>query len=834
MFDVFKNKLFRKRLPRGEAFRLFKEVLEGHNKGLEAIAEMGEKLGGEFLFDVNYVRPAYTGLSAVASACMENFGLLTRGRYPKLSDAFGRIDARVRAAIDEVETVSGRHIIYHEDIAWEDEAEVGGKNANIAEVKNLLRLRTPEGFALTLKTFADFISHNGLEKAIVALETEGPGPGRLRDLRVAVKNAEAPVRLLSEIDSALARMRKRTQGPLSLAVRSSAAGEDGYYHSFAGIYESVLNVPPDAASVGDAYKEVVASLFTEKVFAYRRERGITARLGMAVCCMAMVDAAASGVAYSADPSGAPEAAISSAWGLGLPVVDGTVEADRFTVARRDGGLAVTGRFIGNKAFSVGPAQGGGVVSVETAPERGRAPSISDRTALEIAAIALRVEAHFGQPQDIEWAVDEGGDIFVLQARPLKVKEREDVQDRYEAPAGAEAVVSGGGLVVQAGTAAGPVFILKRDADIPGIPKGSVVISKTDSASLVRAMHRVSAIITETGSPTSHMAALCREFRVPTVVGAGAATHGLRPGEVVTFDAGDTGYRIYRGAVRELLKDAARAAEGMEGLHEYRKKRQILRFISPLSLIDPLMDEFTPDRCRSVHDVLRFIHEKSVAEMMDIAAEGAGRGEKTCRLDLSVPAGIIVMDIGGGLAAGAKGHATIDEVTSGPLRAVLAGMTRPGMWRSEAVSMKVGDLLSSMVRMPEIADGGTHTDLNLAVASKEYMNLSMRFGYHFNMVDCYMSENPRDNHIYFRFSGGATDMTKRSRRIRLLSAILDEHGLNTKSRGDLVIARISGLPKEEGEKALEMLGRLIAYSRQLDAQLNADEDIALYSKKFREQ
>ena len=834
MLEGLKNKFFRKRLPRAEAFSLFKEVLEGHNKGLEMIAEMGEKLGGEFLFDVNYVRPAYTGLSAVVSACMGNFGLLTRGRYPELSDSFGRIDARVRAAIDEVETVSGRHIIYHENITWEDAAEVGGKNANIAEVKNLLRLKTPEGFALTLKTFADFISHNGLEKAIGALETEDPGPDRLRDLRVALKNAEVPVKILSEIDAALARMKKRSRGALSLAVRSSAAGEDGDYHSFAGIYESVLNVPPDAASVGNAYKEVVASLFTERVFAYRGERGISGRIGMAVCCMAMVDAAASGVAYSADPSGAPEAVVSSAWGLGVPVVDGTVEADRFTVARRDGRLALTGRFIGNKAVTVGTVQGGGVASVETAPERGRAPSISDRMAIEIAAIALRIEAHFRQPQDIEWAVDEDGDIFVLQARPLKVGEREDVRDIYEAPAGAEAVVSGGGLVVQAGAAAGPVYILKRDTDIPDIPKGAVVLSKTDSASLVRAMHRVSAIITDTGSPTSHMAALCREFRVPTVVGAGTATHGLRAGEVVTLDAGDTGYSIYRGVVRELLKNVASAAEGMEGLHEYRKKRQILRFISPLSLIDPLMDEFAPERCRSVHDVLRFIHEKSVAELMDIAAEGAGRGEKTCRLELSVPAGIIVMDIGGGLAADAKGHATIDDVTSRPLRAVLAGMTRPGMWRSEAVSMKVGDLLSSMVRMPEIADGGTHTDLNLAVASKEYVNLSMRFGYHFNMVDCYMSDNPRDNHISFRFSGGATDMTKRSRRIRLLSAILDEHGLNTKSKGDLIIARISGLPKEEGERTLEMLGRLIAYSRQLDAQLNTDEDIILYSRKFKEQ
>jgi pyruvate,water dikinase len=149
-------------------------------------------------------------------------------------------------------------------------------------------------------------------------------------------------------------------------------------------------------------------------------------------------------------------------------------------------------------------------------------------------------------------------------------------------------------------------------------------------------------------------------------------------------------------------------------------------------------------------------------------------------------------------------------------------------------LKVNDFLSSMMRMPDItADRSEYVGYNVAVVSKEYMNLSLRFGYHFNMLDCYCSETARYNHIYFRFVGGATDISKRSRRIQLIAAVLQEYGFNIKIKGDLIIARLANIRRNEMEIILDQAGRLIAFTRQLDAVLHDDDAVERYRKRFME-
>jgi pyruvate,water dikinase len=114
-----------------------------------------------------------------------------------------------------------------------------------------------------------------------------------------------------------------------------------------------------------------------------------------------------------------------------------------------------------------------------------------------------------------------------------------------------------------------------------------------------------------------------------------------------------------------------------------------------------------------------------------------------------------------------------------------------------------------------------------------MNLSLRFGYHFNMLDCFCSETARYNHIYFRFVGGATDISKRSRRIQLIADILEDYGFNIKTKGDLIIARLANMGRDEMEPILDQAGRLIAFTRQLDAVLHDDEAVERYRKHFME-
>jgi pyruvate,water dikinase len=337
--------------------------------------------------------------------------------------------------------------------------------------------------------------------------------------------------------------------------------------------------------------------------------------------------------------------------------------------------------------------------------------------------------------------------------------------------------------------------------------------------------------------TSHMSAICRELKVPTIVNAGDAARVLEQGQDITVVASDDNTAtVYRGINREILAREQRNSANMDDVFEFRKKRYLLRYISPLNLVDPLMEEFTPEGCRTMHDVLRFIHEKSVAGLVDSAREestGLRRGANVMSLDLPVPAGIVIMDMGGGLDMPEGSiKAAFENITSVPFKAFLKGMLHPGAWRSEAVSLKAGDFFTSMMRMSDIAtEGGDLASYNIAVISKEYLNLSLRFGYHFSMLDCYCSGNARNNHIYFRFVGGATDIVKRSRRIDLISAILKQYGFNIKTKGDLVIARLANLPQSEMADILDQLGRLIAYTRQLDAMLHDDGIVEVYAKNF---
>jgi pyruvate,water dikinase len=290
--------------------------------------------------------------------------------------------------------------------------------------------------------------------------------------------------------------------------------------------------------------------------------------------------------------------------------------------------------------------------------------------------------------------------------------------------------------------------------------------------------------------------------------------------------------VYPGIVAQLLDRAGAGSLRMEELAEYRKKRYLLRYIAPLNLVDPLRDDFTPKACKTLHDILRFIHEKSVAELIDQAGEG-WRSKRAVKLDLPIPAGLVVIDIGDGLEnAESRDQVTAAQITSAPLRAVVRGMIHPGLWRSDAVPLRVQDFITSMLRASDIVNDGAPRDTaSVAVASREYANLNLKFGYHFIILDCYCGDVARNNHIYFRFAGGATDITKRSFRLLFMETVLKDRGFLIKLKGDMLIARLAGVGRAEMESQLDLLGRLISYTRQLDAVLQDDAMAMRHAENF---
>ena len=828
-------------------FTGFRQVLDDHNRAIEIIADMGDKLGGDYLFDINYIKSAYSELFNAVYGSMQNFDTLTRNKYLKLHDVFDRIDTQIKRMIFDASPTSGERILFYEDITWDRYSEAGGKNANLAELKNYLKLNVPDGFAITTHAFDEFIRHNGLEVKIESSITES----MLNELHDLIINGEIPSELSAAIDDAIERLKEKFKGGLACALRSSATEEDSE-HSFAGQFETVLNVPLKGRAVKDAYKKVIASLFSDRAIAYQRQVGYEpGRSKMAVGCMAMVDSASSGVIYSTNPNGdGTTMIINSTWGLGKSIVEGQIDAD-FYVVKKDINPEIIENRHGRKKSMIINLRDGGVNKIKTPDSMMERPCLTSEQVLELASRAIQIEKHFRKPQDIEWAIDKDGRIFILQARPLRVNDGDNPPSPPFSKGGyvplfskeglgeitasnAKILIKDKGIVVQKGIGAGRVFIMKNMDDLDNFPKGSVLVAKHDSSNFVRVMPYVSAIITDTGTPTSHMASLCREFRIPTIVNAGNATQALRHGQEITVNADDGGAAVFEGTVKTLLMHADSNFRRMEDVYEFRRKRYILRYISPLNLIDPLEDNFTPEGCKTIHDILRFIHEKSVSELIGIS-RAVSKEHTHVKLDLEIPAGITLIDIGGGLnIEPGQRSAAFEDIASIPLKAIIKGMLYPGVWHSDAVSLKAKDFLTSMMRMSDItSDGLSYIENNVAVASKEYMNLSLRFGYHFNVIDCYCSENARNNHIHFRFAGGATDIVKRSRRVELITNILKEYGFDIKTKGDLIIARLANIRQDEMESILDDIGRLIAYTRQLDAALHDDSKVERYAKNFLE-
>ncbi len=827
--------LVRSRRPRtreefGQLFRSFHEIMDSNTRALEIITEMGDVLSGDYLFDIQYVRRSLDALDASVRSSLAHFDELTGEQHRELNEIYRQIDGAVRQVVDGAAPETGELVLPLSKIDGSMAASVGGKMANLGEMKRSLPLMVPDGFVVTTRGFDAYVRHNRVfEKAGPMESRRTAAPSWYEGLGEIMLHGELPAELHQALTRALGKLRSRRGNDCTLAVRSSAGDEDGE-HSFAGQFATVLGVPPDIDALEKAYRKVIASLYSGQAAAYQERFGYDpAKMKMAVGFLVMVDAVASGVLFTVDPAGGREAmVISSAWGLGTSVVDGRVDADQFVVGR-DG--AVAEERIGSKAATASRRPGGGVRETATPGERRAEPSISSAQTIALSRAGALLEEHFRGPQDVEWAFDPQGELFILQSRPLRVAAQAEAATVRPDEASGRFSFRNAGIIVQRGVAVGAVHVVKTDRDLESAPRGAVLAVKHDSPSLVRAMPRIAAIITDTGSLTSHMASLAREFRVPTVVNTGNATKVLSPGREVTVVLAEDA-KVLAGRDPAALASATEHAASMDDLYEFRRKRYILRHIAPLNLVDPFRDDFSPQACRTVHDILRFLHERAVGRLIDAAGFGARSGGAV-KLDLSIPAGITVIDIGGGLTGmNGRGTAAPEQISSVPFRAVVEGMIHPGAWRSEAVPLSMNDFMASMFHAPDlVAEGDRQMGSNVAVISGEYVNLNIKFGYHYTILDSYVSDTPRSNHIYFRFAGGATDLTKRSRRLRLIERILTEHGFRVTTRGDLLTGRLSGLGRDDMTAVLDQLGRLISFTRQMDAVLATDDDIERYAGDF---
>jgi pyruvate, water dikinase len=419
---------------------------------------------------------------------------------------------------------------------------VGGKGANLAAMIDG-GFPVPPGFVVTAEAYFAAVDAAGIRDRLrAAADQPSERPEDLEalsaELRALVLAVEVPLEVRADIVAAYEELGEGT----SVAVRSSATAEDSAAASFAGMNESYTHVV-GAEFVVDHVVQCWASLWGARSIAYRAAQGLTEEPAIAVVVQRMVESDSSGVLFTVDPSSGDRSrlVIEAAYGLGEVVVGGQVQPDTYVVSKIDGALVEI--HIGTKDTKITHDDAGADLRVELDEAQRAAQVLDEGTISELSAMALAVEAHFGAPQDMEWAI-EAGRLWLVQTRPITTLDDAGVAARSNPGGSGEVVVSG--LGASAGVVSGTVRILRGPEEGARLEAGEILVAPMTNPDWLPTMRRAGALVTDGGGITCHAAIAGREMHLPTVVGTQHATEVLHDGQVVTVD-GSTG-EVRDGAV----------------------------------------------------------------------------------------------------------------------------------------------------------------------------------------------------------------------------------------------------------------------------------------------
>lgn len=822
-----------------EIFRGFQQVLAANNESLVIMGQLEEKLAAGNGFDLQYLRGSIEALDRHLAALVAGLQCMSGGIWGELEKARGRVEAAIHQCLEERPRFPSSPLVVRLDqAAPEIRPALGGKAANLARVQTDLHLPVPEGVAATLSAYRLFMEQTlpgeeetllerlDQELASLDLEKEAAVEEAAARLQALVLAQPLPEELAAVL---VAASRQLMDHPgRRLAVRSSGARED-IAATFAGQYETFLGVAPE--EVPEYWRRVVASQFGALALAYFKNQGlILEEAAMGVLIQRLIAARAAGVMFTTDPESCdPDRMIISAtWGLAADLVGGEVSPDEYVVSKQNG-RQLQARY-GRKEYRL-VLQDGRLIRETVAPELVAAPALEAQDLEQLAGFARVLEDNGGCPHDVEWVKGVSGKLYVVQSRELRFSESRArvCLEVAGAESGAEVLLAGG-RVGSLGAAAGPVFRLYGDRNLSEVPPGAVLVAPRTTPQLAPALPRVAALVTDVGSTTGHLALVAREYGIPALVDTLQAGELLPEGEVVTVDAYHG--KVYRGRVEEVLRYQTRKTGRLQQSPLYEKMRTVVDLIVPLTLVDRRSPDFRPDNCRTYHDITRFAHEKAIQGMfglMDGVAEGRYPVLRLLKLDTALPLNLHLMDLGGGLAT----HVTPvppESIISRPMRALWRGISHPGISWAGPVPVSVGGFLhvlaQTAIRPPE-----RFWDKTYAIVADNYVNYSCRLGYHFATVDSFCGPVADDNFINFAFKGGAADEPRRVRRAKLIAIVLDRLGFEMEVFKDVVRARFRKRPAAENEERLDLLGRLMAYVRQMDMLMSDDSMVYQLAERF---
>lgn len=803
--------------PAAKRYLHYDAFLDHNHRALRLLSELELLDRGAGLATLSAIRRRTRKLVAEVRGLVASLIGLADNRYQEMQRVFERVAREILSLAEHRRPpVEGPLILPFSDLGPERLPLAGAKSVTLARIKNELALTVPDGFVVTTAAFDLFLRENRLLDAIDEMLADFDPDGADMDencgrIQESILEAPMPKTLSDALDAAYRDLVVPHGGSPKLAVRSSAVGEDTEA-SFAGQYVSVLSVSADALE--SACKTVFASKYSPRAILYRLRYGLTdAATPMAAAVVVMIQAKAAGVLYTVDPSRPSDglARVDAAPGLGEHVVSGSASPDVYWIDRV--GAKIIHRRIQPKA---GAAEG-------SPPE----PAVTDATVRSLTESGLILETRFGGPQDIEWAVDETGGIIFLQSRPLGLSVG-GAPSRPLSLSGLKPLFSGG-QTASPGRVSGKAVHASAGLT-PEAVENAILVARTAAPDLAPLMARARGLITDLGGAASHLASVAREFHVPALVDTGEATSKIPAGKDITLLA-DEG-EVYLGRIPELARKPEIRREDDDKGPIGRHLRRILDLVSPLNLTDPDAPEFAPDGCRTLHDLIRFAHEKAMSEMFNLS-KLAKSSVVSRKMSANIPLSLHFIDLGGGLAPELTDCDEIlpEHIRSRPMAALWRGLAHPGITWTGGVGIDARSFMTLMAgslgpqnRVPPEVD-------SYALVSEDYLNLSVKFGYHYSNIDALCSDDSDANAVKLQFSGGAGTRTGKALRIDFLSKVLTRLGYAVDAQGDLLQATLKGLDRSSLETVLDQTGRLLGSSRLLDLAIPNQAEAAALVELF---
>ncbi len=806
-----------------------RQLLALNSRLLETLAEIQSYIGSTPPKDAYSYYQISTLINGIA-LMVESLNNLSGNKFPELYEIFNGIAGKLQRILISNRGSKKSDLLLPLDKVNRSMTDMaGGKAAYLSELRKIFPENIPEGFVITTSAYYDLLNDNNLTGQMRALisgmdiSNQAMVEAASYQIKRYVENCLIPKSISDEIERYMERSGAANDS--RWAVRSSAVGEDGTF-SFAGQFDSVLNVPVNR--LARAYLKVVSSRFKPNALIYRLSHNIKeSECPMAVLFIKMIDAKSSGVIYTQQPgpNKMENMFISAVHGLAGDLLSGKVAADSFLVNRREPN--VINQILGKKESMLVPGKEEGVEQRAIFGQEQDLPSISLLQVKELAQMAFKIEKYFGMAFDIEWAIDNSARCWILQARPLRTfdEQQSELEESSKCRLLAE-----GGVTIFPGRAQGRLHYCPGPEELAKVKGGEILLIKKAAPEIVSVFQRITGLITEFGHPTSHAAAMAREFGIPAIFNLAGAEETLHDAAEIGLDASHK--KIYAGLPwpdmpkREISKSSAAG----------RDPTEMENLLFRLNLIDPEASNFTPKGCVSMHDIIRFVHERAVVTLFAVGDNQVTELRDSFKtLKTAIPLNLTLFHIGNVLdQIHAKEKSVRPEnVKSEPFQALWRGISDPQIkWTGRSNISLAG--LASVVTTSVVTEGGSGRRIgerNYLIVSPDYINMNARLAYHYSMVDAMVCKRTLNNYINFRFRGGGAGRTRRGFRARFIAAILSYEGFSVDRREDLITAWYKGYDRNSSNKRLEILGRLMGCARQLDMLLDSREKTEYYVAQF---